>query len=395
MDTSTGVFRIANVGGIDIKVHWSWLLVLLLFTTQLATLYFPTNLPGQGAVTYWVLGLIASMMLFASVLLHELSHSFTARARGYKVHDIVLFIFGGVSNIEEEAKEPGDEFLIAVVGPLTSIVLAVIFYLLAQTIGPPVRRVGAGAAAILQYLAWINFLLGLFNLIPGFPLDGGRVLRSIIWGITRNFQRATQIAGFVGQLVAYGFIFWGLFQTFVSNDLLGGLWIAFIGWFLLNAAQQSVSGVAVREMLRGVTVGQVMEPPPPVVAPDMTLAQALTQYILPYNLRAVPVAQDGRPIGIITLGDIKDLPQEQWGAATVGQVMTGPEKLRVTTPQDSLERAMRLLGEGDFDQLPVVDASGRLVGMLSRARILRWMQIRDELKLQQAGGQPGVQSRPG
>ena len=380
MSTARGTIRIARIGGIDIKVSWSWVLVLLLVTFSTATTWFPVLMPGDSAVTYWVLGLISSVFLFVSVLVHELSHSFVARARGHKVHDITLFILGGVSNIEGEPKQPSDEFLIAVVGPLTSFVLAALFYGLEQLVTPPVRRVGASAAAILQYLALINALLGLFNLIPGFPLDGGRVLRSIIWGINHNFRSATRFAGFIGELVAYGFIFYGLFETFFRGDL-SGLWLAFIGWFLLNAAQQSVASVIMREVLRGVTVGQVMEPAPPAGAPHMTLAHLLTQVVLPWNLRAAPVVQDGRPVGMVTLGDIKDVPQDQWGTVTVDQVMTGLDKLRVVSPQDGLDRAMQLLSEGDFDQLPVVDQSGRLVGILTRAHVLRWLQIRDELKL--------------
>ena len=278
-----GVYKIATIGGIAIKVHWSWILVVFLFTFQLAVGYFPLEMPGENPVIYWLLGLIASLLLFVSVLLHELSHSFTARARGLKVRDITLFIFGGVSNIEQEAKKASDEFLIAFVGPLTSLILAGVFFGLEQVVTPTIGHVGAGAAAVLQYLAFINFILALFNLIPGFPLDGGRVLRSIIWGITRNFQRSTQLAGFVGQLVAYGFIFLGLYQTFFLGDFGGGLWLAFIGWFLLNAAQQSVSGTVMRETLRGITAGQVMEPAPPVAAPHMTIAQLLTQFILPMD----------------------------------------------------------------------------------------------------------------
>src|SRR5438874_1426327 len=258
MSTDRGTIRIARIGGIDIKVSWSWALVLLLVTYSTATTWFPVLMPRDSVVTYWVLGLISSVFLFVSVLVHELSHSFMARARGHKVHDITLFIFGGVSNIEGEPKQPSDEFLIAVVGPLTSFVLAALFYGLEQLVTPPVRRVGASAAAVLQYLALINALLGLFNMIPGFPLDGGRVLRSIIWGINHNFQSATRFAGFLGELVAYGFIFYGLFQTFSAGDA-SGLWLAFIGWFLLNAAQQSVASVVVRETLRGITVGQGRE----------------------------------------------------------------------------------------------------------------------------------------
>jgi Zn-dependent protease/CBS domain-containing protein len=380
-----GVFKILTIGGIDIKVHWSWAIILLLVTFQLAVGYFPIQMPGENEVLYWGLGLIAALLLFASVLLHELSHSFTAKARGLKVRDITLFIFGGVSNIEQEPETARDEFLVAVVGPLTSLILAAVFFGLEQLVSPPVRRVGAGAAAVLQYMAFINFLLGLFNLIPGFPLDGGRVLRSIVWGLTRNLQTATRVAGAIGQLVAYGFIFWGLYQTFFQSDF-SGLWIAFIGWYLLSAAQQSVAGTVMRESLRGMTVGQVMEAAPPVAAPHMTIAQLLTQFILPYNLRAVPVAQDDRLVGIVTLGDIKDVAQDQWGTVTVEQQMTSGDKLRTVRPQDGLDRAMQLLGEGDFDQLPVVDTSGHLVGLLTRARLLRSLQIRDELKLSQRPG---------
>lgn len=378
---TSGVVKIATIGGIEIKLHWSWLIIALLLTFTLANGQFPDRVPGETTLFYWVLGAIAAILFFVSVLLHELSHSFVARAMGYKVREIVLFIFGGVSNIEEEPKKARDEFLIAVVGPLTSFLLAGVFYLLLQVVTPPVRRAGAGAAAVFEYLAFINLLLGIFNMIPGFPLDGGRVLRAIIWGVNHNFQASTRIAGFIGQLVAYGFIFYGIFQIFAQNNF-GGLWIAFIGWFLLNAAQQSVSGVAVREAFRGVTVSQVMEPAPPSIMPQSTLAHLLSSYILPYNLRAVPVAdQNGQLVGIITLGDIKEIPQDQWGTVTVGGLMTGLDKLRTVKPQDGLDKAMQLLGEGDFDQLPVLDQNNRLVGILTRAHIIQWLQIRDQLKL--------------
>ena len=207
------------------------------------------------------------------------------------------------------------------------------------------------------------------------------MLRSIIWGLTRNYQASTRIAGLVGQLIAYGFIFWGLYITFADQNF-SGLWISLIGWFLLNAAQQSVSGANVREAFRGVTVQQVMEPAPPSIQPQSTLAHLLSSYIIPYNLRAVPVAdQTGKLVGIITLGDIKDIAQDQWGIVTVGQLMTGPDKLRVVSPNDSLDRALLFLQQGDFDQLPVVDPYGHLVGIVTRAHLIRWLQIRDELNV--------------
>ncbi len=381
---NSGAIRIASIGGIAIKLHWSWLIIVLLLTYTLAVGQFPALVPGESGVFYWVVGAIASVLFFLSVLLHELSHSFTARALGYKVNEIVLFIFGGVSNIEQEPKKARDEFLIAVVGPFTSFLLGGIFYLLLQFVSPPIRTAGAGAAAIFEYLAFINILLGIFNMIPGFPLDGGRVLRSIIWGFNHNFGAATRISGIIGQIVAYLFIGYGLFVTFYLGDF-SGLWTAFIGWFLLNAAQSSVSSVAMRETFRGMYVYNLMEPPPPSIRPTSTLAHLLSGFILPYNLRAVPVVDaENKLVGIITLGDIKEVPQDQWGTVTVGEYMTGGEKLRAVFPNDGLDHALALLSENQFDQLPVVDHEGHLVGILSRARIIRWLQVRDELKQAQA-----------
>lgn len=369
-----GVFTIARVGGIEIKVHWSWVIILLIFTFDLAAGWYPARLPQAGTLTYWLLGLVGALMLFVSVLLHELSHSFMALARKIKVRDITLFIFGGASNIEGEPKTPGDEFLIAIVGPLTSLALAALFFVLT-----PLTRSVAWVSSTLEYLAYINFLLALFNLIPGFPLDGGRVLRSIVWAVTRNFDSSTRIAGVVGQLVAYGFIFFGLYESFFQGDP-SGLWLAFIGWFLLNAAQQSVAGAKVRDAVKGVTVAQVMEASPAVVAPTYTIAHLLSQFILPRNLRVLPVANEGRLVGIVTLSDIKDIPQDQWGMVTASQVMTGGSELQVIHPQDRLEQAVKLLGDGDFDQLPVVDREGMLVGLLTRTHLLKWMKIREELE---------------
>ncbi|HET6314323.1 MAG TPA: site-2 protease family protein, partial [Chloroflexia bacterium] len=373
-----GVYKIATVGGIDIKLHWSWLLILLLMTFSLSSSWFPMRLPNENPLTYWGLGLVASLMLFVSVLVHELAHSFVALARGLKVHDIVLYMFGGASNIESEPEKPSDEFIIAVVGPLTSLGLSGLFWLLTVALTPQEGQLGSWGANLFGYLAVINLLLAVFNLIPGFPLDGGRVLRAGIWGLLKDFDKATRYAAMISQFVAYGFIAGGLFWAFFLGDW-DGLWLAFIGWFLLNAAQQSVTGVRVREAVKGVTVAQVMEQTPPVVAPTYTIAHLLSQYILPRNLRVVPVAYDGRLVGIVTLSDIKDIPQEEWGTGPAADVMPGGERLRVAHPSDRLDKVMDTLMESDFDQLPVVDARGALVGMLTRAHILRWLKLREEL----------------
>lgn len=355
MGMDQGAFKIARVGGIEIKVHWSLLIIVLMISFELSAGYFPMHVPGAGAATYWALGLVTALLLFVSVLLHELSHSFVARAKGLPVRDITLFIFGGVSNIEREPERAGDEFLVAVVGPLTSLALALLFFGLGQTVAPS-GQLGLSTVAVLHDLAYINLLLGLFNLVPGFPLDGGRVLRSIIWALTHNFKTATRIAGFVGQLVAYGFIFWGVFQVFVDGDL-GGLWIAFIGWFLLNAAGQSVAGVETEETLRGVTVGQVMGPAPEPVPPQVTLTYLLNRHVLPNNLRAVPVAHDGRFLGFVTLADMQKTPQEEWGATRVTQVMPPAEGLPTAQPGDPLAPALQTMEERELEQLPVRSTS--------------------------------------
>lgn len=377
---NTGTLKVATIGGIAIKLHWSWLIILVIFTASLALGQFPAAVPDETPAFYWITGAICSLLFFLSVLLHELSHSFVARALGYGVREIILFIFGGVANIDQEPKKARDEFFIAVVGPLMSFLLAGIFFLLLQVVSPPVPRAGAGAAAIFGYLALINVILAVFNLIPGFPLDGGRVLRSIIWGINHNFGTATRIAGLIGQIVAYIFIGIGIFETFYLQNF-GGLWTAFIGWFLLNAAQESVRSVVMSETFRGVSVFNLMEPPPPAIRPTSTLAHLMSGYIIPYNLRAVPVTDaEGNLVGIVTLSDIKEVPQDQWGIATVGEYMTGPDKLRVVHPNDGLDKAMALLAENSFDQLPVVDAKNHLAGMLNRARIIQWLQVRAEAK---------------
>lgn len=386
-----GVYKIATIGGIQIKVHWSWVLVVLLVTFDVAA-GLPARLPQESTFTYLALGFVAAILLFVSVLLHELSHSFMALARKIKVRDITLYIFGGASNIEEEPRRPSDEFLISIVGPMTSLALGIVFWLLADMVTPPVRRVGAYAATTFGYLAYINILLAIFNLIPGFPLDGGRVLRSIIWAINRNYDKATRVAGVVGQLVAYGFMFYGLYEAFAQDNLGGGLWLAFIGWFLLNAAEQSMVGARMRGAVQGITVSEVMQPSPATAAPTYTIAHLLSQFFLPRNLSAIPVVQDGRLVGLVTLTDIKDIPQDQWGTVTAGDVMVAGDRLQVVHPRDKLEQAMQLLASSDLDQLPVVDNNGMLVGILTHAHLVRWLQLKEQL--QRRGFGPPQQDSP-
>src|SRR5437016_1655062 len=245
-----GSLRIGSIAGIAIYIHVSWLLILVFLTVSLATGWFPRLYPGFTSTTYLILGLIAALLLFVSVLLHELAHSLVARSRSLPVKNIVLFIFGGVSNIEQEPHSPGTEFFMALVGPLVSLLIgALCFGLLALL---PGNR--SPIIPILAYLAFTNIILGVFNLLPGFPLDGGRVLRSIIWKVTGNAYRATQIATLVGQIIADLFIFFGLWLFFFSHDVFDGIWFGFIGWFLLSSAQAARTQATIEPTFSGVTV---------------------------------------------------------------------------------------------------------------------------------------------
>lgn len=378
-------FKLGRIAGIEVGVHYTWLFAFALIAWSLAQGFFPQSFPGFDAGTYWLIGAIAALLLFASVLVHELSHSFVALARGQAVHSITLFIFGGVSNLKAEAEEPRDEFLVAVVGPLTSFALAGVFWAVSERFGTSRTPVHA----VVDYLAFVNLLLGGFNLVPGFPLDGGRVLRSLIWGATGSLRRATQIASYVGQAFGFLLIFWGV-SRLLGGEFLGGLWTAFIGWFLNSAAESTRQQQALTEHLRGIPVAQLMNPDPPVVSGDVSVQAFVFEHVLRRGQRAVLVVDDGRLVGIVTISDAKELPHEQWATTSVSTIMT-PVPLKTLAPEADLNAGLKLLAEGELNQVPVVQ-DGRLLGLLSRADILRFLQLRDELDLELRGG--GATRRP-
>jgi len=366
--------RLVTIGGIDVAVHVSWLVIFGLVTWSLATGYFPQIVPESTATQDWILGVIAALLLFASVLLHELAHSFVAKARGLDVRSITLFIFGGVSNLAGEAKKPGVEFQIAIVGPLTSFVIAAVAFAIAvASEGAPM------IGAVATYVAVINGLLGVFNLVPGFPLDGGRVLRSIVWSATGNLRRATEIAAGSGQVVAWLMMLWGFWRV-LNGDVLAGIWIAAIGWFLQNAAQTSLQQTVLETHLRRLRVADVIRPDSTAASPSTTVAEVIEQFVLPGARRAVPVVDGGRPVGIVTLSDLRDVPLEARESTPVSQIMAGPDALVTVTPVTPLRTAVEALAEGEFDQLPVVD-EGRLVGLVTRGDVMRLLQIREALDL--------------
>ena len=368
-----GSFRIFRIAGIDINIHISWLIILVFLTFSLATGWFPITYPGSSTATYYLLGFIASILLFVSVLLHELAHSFVARSRGLQVKSIVLFIFGGVSNIEQEPQTPGIEFSMAFVGPLVSLLIGVVCYGLLLL----VRGTHSLIVPILSYLALMNIILGIFNLIPGFPLDGGRVLRSIIWKATGNFQTATNITTFVGQAFAYLIILWGILLFFAGNAF-NGLIIIFTGWFLLTSAQSARSQSVLDTAFRGVTVNQIMNTNVMTVPANISLQKLVDEYFLPRGLRSAFVMQGDQLAGLITLSDIRHVPRDQWPQTPVGFAMIPLERLHTITPQQNVKDVLPLMTGQDVNQLAVVQ-DGRLVGVLTREGILRSLEIRRNL----------------
>jgi Zn-dependent protease/CBS domain-containing protein len=368
-----GSFRIFRIAGIDINIHISWLIILVFLTFSLATGWFPIMYPGSSVVTYYLLGLIASILLFVSVLLHELAHSFVARSRGLHVRNIVLFIFGGVSNIEQEPQTPGVEFSMAFVGPLVSLLIGAVCYGLLLL----VRGTHSLIVPVLTYLALMNVILGIFNLLPGFPLDGGRVLRSIIWKATGNFQTATNITTFVGQVFAYLIILWGIFLFFAGNAF-NGLIIIFTGWFLLTSAQSARSQSALDTAFSGVTVNQIMNTNVMTVPANISLQKLVDEYFLPRGLRSAFVMQGDQLAGLITLSDVRHVPRDQWPQTPVGFAMIPLERLHTITPQQNVKDVLPLMTGQDVNQLAVVQ-DGQLVGVLTREGILRSLEIRRNL----------------
>jgi len=371
--------RLFRIAGIDIGIHYTWILIFVLLSWSLAQVFFPQLYPGWDTVTYWVTGVVAALLLFGSVLVHELAHSLVAQARGMTVSSITLFIFGGVSNLEDEPEKPKVEFVMSIAGPLSSLALAGIFWGLLQIVGDQQSPV----AATFSYLALINALLAGFNLLPGFPLDGGRVLRAILWNRTGNLVKATNIAATVGRFMGWGFIAFGLFQVFAGN-FIGGIWLAFIGWFLSSSADASRREVTLREQLSGVQVKEVMTTNAMLIGPDTGVAELVSNVFRKQHGRAVPVCQNDQVVGIVTVTDVKELPQEKWEETAVKEIMTsGP--LYSVTPDDDLNTALRFIAKHDINQVLVLRGN-KCAGLVSRSDILTYLQLSQELGLKRKVG---------
>jgi Zn-dependent protease/CBS domain-containing protein len=369
--------RIGRVAGIDILIHWSWFGIFLLLTFYLATGYFEDIYEDWSATQSWVVAVVSTVLFFGSVLLHELSHSLVAQRLGLPVKHIILFIFGGVSALEKDPDSAGQEFLVAIVGPLTSFVLFFAFGAVAVA-GYALDKGDSPPFAIAEYLAVINFAVGLFNLLPGFPLDGGRVLRSGLWARSHNLLTATRWAANSGQVISFALMAVGVVSILLGS-FIGGAWFIVIGWFLRNASGQSYQQLLFKTSLEGTRVGDVVNRAYSAAPPDMPLEQMVTELMFGKTQRCVPVLVAGNLIGLVSMADLPRFPREQWLETSVYRAMTPRERLYTVTPEDDLAKAMAIMAEADVHQLPVIDA-GEFIGFITRADVLGLVQIRGELR---------------
>lgn len=383
-------FRIGQLAGIHVYLDWSLLIIIFLISTSLAVGLFPAWHPDWDPMLSWTTAIAAAVLFFASVLAHELSHALVGRATGIRVERITLFVFGGMAHMENEPRAWQSELWMAAVGPLTSVVLGIIFLTLSGLITGPValdledpsQALSAlgPAATLLFWLGRINIILALFNLVPGFPLDGGRVLRAILWGITRDLRKATRWASRLGQAFAWllilnGFaMMLGMRVPFFGAGPIAGIWLAFIGWFLNNAAMVSYRQLLVRESLEHVPVARIMQTQYLSVAPDLDLASLVDQHLMRSGQRSFPVEQEGRFLGMVCLHDIRKVEIGLRATTTVSEIMTPADRLTTVRPQDDAAEALSLLASRDVNQIPVTE-NDTLRGLVRREDILKWLTL--------------------
>lgn len=376
--------RLGRIWGIPIGLSWTWFLIFTLVTWSLAGGYFPAEYPTLSATLHLVLAVLTSILFFASVLLHELGHAFAALRTGTGVRSITLFIFGGVAQLDDEPRTPGAALRVALAGPAVSLFLALLFgglWLLDQRV--------PWLAAPTAYLAWINLLLAGFNMIPGYPLDGGRVLQAIVWYFSGDSRRATRVAAVAGQLIAFGFIGAGV-AVALNDNLFNGLWLAFIGWFLQNAAGAAATNSRVEHALERLTVQQVMRPEWPEVPGRLPLSRLVEDHMMRgspryflvrrngYGYEAGNGHRDAPPHGMLTATDIMRVPQTSWGRTASEQVMVDWESLVTVSPEMNLLQAMRVMDRANVAQVPVI-ADGRLVGVLAREGVMHALQVQMDM----------------
>jgi Zn-dependent protease/CBS domain-containing protein len=369
--------KLGRIFGIDIGLHYSWLIIATLITLSLSG-HFKTTNPQWSDAAVWLTALVTAVLFFTTILVHELSHSIVARLHGLQVRSIVLFALGGVSQIEKDSPNARTEFWIGIAGPIASVVIGILCLGSALSFGwTPEGNPATPVLAVLVWLGYINLLLAGFNMVPGFPLDGGRVLRGIIWWITGVRSRATQIAAQVGEFVSYAFIIMGLIRFFGGAGL-GGLWISFIGWFLLDASRASQAQITMTEALQGIQVGDVMSRDFATVDSRSNIRDFANEQLLRSGRRCFIVMENGRISGLITPQEVRNIPHAQWPYKTVDDAMRPLDQIRTITIDTPVIKALEIMGSDDINQLPVM-LNGTLQGIITRSHILQLIQTRAEL----------------
>ena len=370
--------KFGRIAGISIGLHYSWFIIALLIALSLVQHFHAVD-PQWSRTVVWMAAAVTSVLFFVALLLHELAHSLVAKARGLRVRAITLFALGGVSQIESEARDAKSELWIAIAGPITSVVIGLVLLGTAWLGG---WLVAGGPAtpltSVLVWLGYINILLAAFNMVPGYPLDGGRVLRALIWSVTHNADRATRLAAKVGQAVAFLFILSGLWRFFVGANF-GGLWLAFIGWFLLDASRASYVQVEMMAGLRDRRVADVMDHDYATVEGRLSLQDFVDEYLLRSGRRCFVVLHNGQVAGLVTPHEVKSVDRQSWSQTTVQSVMRPLRQLRAVAPDTPALQALELMSREDVNQLPVI-SGGRLAGIFSRGHVLRFLRTHAEFQ---------------
>lgn len=375
--------------GFEVKIDSSWIIIAVLITWSLAQGVFPLYDNSLTTATYWILGVIGALGLFASIVFHELSHSLVARKFGLPMKGITLFIFGGIAEMDDEPSSPKAEFFMAIAGPLASVVIGLScigimnFGIRAGWPSPPIM--------VLNYLGMINIILAIFNTLPAFPLDGGRVLRSILWGWKKNLHWATRVSSFIGSGFGLMLIFLGIFSVF-AGGVVGGIWWALIGLFLRNASKMSYQSILIREALEGQKIERFVKPYAITVPPDMTVDHLVEDFAYQYNTNTFPVEQDSKPLSVVDVNDIKSIPKEEWKEHTVNEIAKPFSTDNTITIDDNAIKALSVMNKTGSSQLLVVDHGGKLLGMIAMNDLLRFLSIKlnieeDEIPTQGNGRQ--------
>lgn len=374
-DMMTKGIRLFKVFGIQISIDYSWFIVFILFAWSLSYGYFPYKHPGLATPTYIGMGVISALMLFVCVLVHELSHSVTANRLGLDIHEITLFIFGGVAQLSKEPEDAIVELKIAIAGPIASGVLAVIFGVLAAL---SARTPYVVVTTVFTYLSFINIVLIIFNMIPGFPLDGGRVLRALWWAKTGDVNRATKVASSVGKGFALFLIFFGFFQVLAGN-FVGGLWAILIGFFVQRAAEGGYQQIVIKQALKGLKIKDVMSTGVVSIDGGTTIAEAVEDYFLKYHFVSFPVISGGHIAGLLLLSSVKAVEKEQWGTTLAKDVMHPLEPADTLSPDDAVSGALERMVGSTSGRFPVIK-DGELVGIISRRDIMKMLEFKSGLQ---------------